>query len=460
MYRRSLFFCRGIQMSENIYPRCRFKVLKTKYVNSGEIIYLYTIVLKDVETDLVLAMTEYADYVLYKVPRDISIYASGEGDVYGVCDFLNYLFFDEKLVRRIGETTIKMAEAYINCYASGGRSEDGRIPERATIFFRRRAFSAFLETLAHYGFMDHIFVGDLVTRNEYRLPGSEEIRTRYSYKLPVRYRTRPTGEIQQLMRDLPLEIAQRFIDMAQVHDPELVFAIVLMMYVGLRGGDVCNIYRGIKDKHKGILTTTISYTGADGSEQHKAESIEICLLHEYALRSDGKRQGEIKCERIQPVFEPFLETIMHFYNYHMRLIKDKPCETIDGIRPMFLSKNKDAKTGVYMAMTISGLRDRINSLYQKHVLPSCKNDPNPNLARYYLQMQQGHTWGKHAFRHYYTVLLLYCGVDDANMLKVLRGDGSIKSAQTYIRNKGVLLDQYKQVLQHIGDMILPKEVTG
>ena len=46
------------------------------------------------------------------------------------------------------------------------------------------------------------------------------------------------------------------------------------------------------------------------------------------------------------------------------------------------------------------------------------------------------------------------------MLKVYRGDKSIKSAQTYIRNKGVLLDLYKQTLQHIGDMILPKEVTG
>lgn len=444
-------------MSKNNISQYRFKVIKTKGVCQGEVIYIYTIVLKDTKTDLIVTITEFADYILYKVPRDISIFASCENDVYGVCDFLNYLFFDERLVRCIGETTIKMAEAYIDCYASGGRSEDGRIPERATIFVRRRAISAFLETLAHYGFMDHIFVGDLISRHEYIDHGTQERRTGYSYTLPVRYRTRPTGEIQQLMRDMPLEIAQRCIDMALVHDPELVFPIVLMMYVGLRGGDVCKIYRGIKGKYQGILTTSISYTGADGTKKYKTDSMEIYLLHEYDLRSDDVRQGEIKCERVQPVFKPFLEVIMRFYAYHMQLIKDKPCETIDGIRPMFLSKNKDAKTGVYMAMTISGLRDRINSLYQKHVLPSCKNDPNPYLARYYLQMQQKHTWGKHAFRHYYTVLLLYCGVDDANMLKVLRGDRSIKSAKTYIRNKGVLLDLYKQTLQHIGDMILPKE---
>lgn len=447
-------------MSKNNISQYRFKVIKTKGVCQGEVIYIYTIVLKDTKTDLIVTITEFADYILYKVPRDISIFASCENDVYGVCDFLNYLFFDERLVRCIGETTIKMAEAYLDCYASGGRSEDGRIPERATIFFRRRAISAFLETLAHYGFMDHIFVGDLISRHEYIDHGTQERRTEYSYTLPVRYRTRPTGEIQQLMRDIPLEIAQRFIDMAQVHDPELVFAIVLMMYVGLRGGDVCKIYRGIKGKHQGILTTSISYTGADGTKKYKTDSMEIYLLHEYDLRSDDVRQGEIKCERAQPVFKPFVGTIMHFYNYHMQLIKDKPCETIEGIRPMFLSKNKDAKTGVYMAMTISGLRDRINNLYHKYVLPSCKDDANPRLSRYYLQMEQGHTWGKHAFRHYYTVLLLYCGVDDANMLKVYRGDKSIKSAQTYIRNKGVLLDLYKQTLQHIGDMILPKEVTG
>ena len=437
--------------------RYRFKVLKTKTTTRGEAIFIFTIVMKDMKVGTIAAMTDYADYILYKVPRDVSIYVSGENDVHGVCDFLNYLFFDEKCVRRIGETTAGMAEAYLDCYAGGLRSEDGGIPERATIRTRRRAISVFLETLAHYEYMDHLFVGDLITRHEYVVSGTEERKTGYTYTLPVRYRTRPTGEIQQLMRDMPLEIAQRFIDMALLHDPELVFPIVLMLYVGLRGGDICKIYRGIKGKHKGILTTSISYTGADGKKKYKTESMEIYLLHEYDLRSDGKRQGGIKCERVQPVFKPFLETIMYFYNYHMKLIKDKQCECVGDIRPMFLNKNKDRRTGVYMAMTISGLRDRINSLYQKYVLPSCEDDANPNLARYYLQMQQGHTWGKHAFRHYYTVLLLYCGVDDATMLKVYRGDRSIKSAQTYIRNKGVLLSLYKKTLEKIGDMILPKE---
>ena len=447
-------------MSKNNISQYRFKVIKTKGVCQGEFIYIYTIVLKDTKTDLIVTITEFADYILYKVPRDISIFASCENDVYGVCDFLNYLFFDERLVRCIGEMTMKMAEAYLDCYASGLRSADGKIPERAAIRARRRAISVFLEALAHYGFMDHIFVGDLISRHEYRLPGSEEIRAGYAYSLPVRYRTKPTGEIQQLMRDMPIEIAQRFIDMALLHDPELAFPIVLMMYVGLRGGDVCKVYRGIKDKYQGIVTTSISYNGADGVKKYKADSMEIRLLHEYDMRSDDVWQGGIKCERIQPVVKPFLDTIMHFYNEHIKLIKDKPCECIDGIRPLFLNKNRDAKTGVYRAMTVTGLRDRINTLYHKYVLPSCKDDANPNLARYYLQMQQGHTWGKHAFRHYYTVLLLYCGVDDANMLKVYRGDKSIKSAQTYIRNKGVLLDLYKQTLQHMGDMILPKPKEG
>ena len=434
-----------------------FMVLKTKYTISDEVIYLYSIVVKNMQTGLIVAMTDFADYILYKVPRDISVFTVGENDVYAVCDFLNYLFRTLS-VRRIGETTIEMAEDYLDCYAGGGRSADGKIPGRAAVRARRRAISIFLEALAYHGYMDHIFVGDLISRHEYTPRGTDGVRVGYSYKLNVRYRTRPTSEIQQLMRDMPLEIAQRFIDMARVHDPELVFPIVLMLYVGLRGGDVCKIYRGIKGKNQGILTTSISYTGADGTEKHKTDSMEICLLHEYKLRSHDVREGEIKRERIQPVFEHFVDTVMYFYNYHKKLIKEKPCETINGIRPMFLNRNKDSKTGVYMAMTISGLRDRINNLYHQYVLPSCKDDANPNLARYYLQMQQGHTWGKHAFRHYYTVLLLYCGVDDPVFLKIYRGDKSIKSAQTYIRNKGVLLSLYKDVLAHIGEMILPKEV--
>lgn len=447
-----------VQMAEeSSFTRFRFRVLKTKYINLGEVIYIYTIVVKDTQTGLIAAMTEFADYILYIVPNDISEYKFGEKDVYGVCDFLNYLFFDERSVRRIGETTAAMAEAYLDSYAAGLRSAGGEIPSRAAIRSRRQAICVFLETLAYYETMDHIFSGDLISKYEYMIPSTGEIRTRCRYNLNVRYRTRPTGEIQQLMRDMPLEIAQRFIDMAQVHDPELTFPIVLMMYAGLRGGEVCNVYRGIKDKDQGILTTGIKYIGADGKEKYEIDSMMICLLHEYTLRSDGIRQGEIKRERIQAVFVPFLGTIMRFYNYHIKLIKEKPCETIGGIRPMFLSKNKDSRTGVYMAMTLSGLRDRINTLYRKYVLPSCKDDADPNLARYYLQMQQGHTWGKHAFRHYFTVLLLFCGVDDPEMLKMYRGDKSLKSAQAYIRNKGVLLDLYKKTLEHIGAMILPKE---
>ena len=313
-----------------------------------------------------------------------------------------------------------------------------------------------METLAYHGISKHIKFGSLI----YHTEGFDQTtgsRRRYAnYNLKVRLRKQETGELKQLMRDMPLEIAQRFLDMAQVYDPELVFPIVLMMYAGLRGGEVCNVFRGVKDGHKGILISVISYEGAEGEEKQDPEAMQICLLREYSLRSDNAFQGKIKCERIQGVYSTFLKTILHFYRYHLSLIKDKPCETIGGIKPMFLNQRAE-KNGVYMAMTISGLRDRITSLYKNYVLPSCEKDPDPKLSLYYLQMQ-GHTWGKHTFRHYYTVLLLYYGVDDPILLKTLRGDRRIKSAERYLRDKGVLLNLYKVSLSRIGEMILPKEV--
>lgn len=434
--------------------RCRFRVRKTKHISYGEVIYTYAIVLADVHTGLIIAFTPFADYILYKVPRDVCVFRSGEKDIYAVCDFLNFLFIDERLVRNVSEITIRMAELYLEAVATALRSKDGDMPGNQTVRDHRRAISIFLETLACYGILKHIKFGSLIYQTECVVQGSDSKRVYTHYNLKVKLQKRDTGELKCLMRDMPLEIAQRFLDMALVHDPELVFPLVLMLYVGLRGGEVCNVFRGVKDGHTGVLVSTISYKGADGEEKQAPEAMQICLLREYSLRSDNVMQGRIKCERIQTVYSQFLETILHFYRYHLSLIEDKPCETIGGIRPMFLNL-KAEKNGIYMAMTVSGLRDRINTLYKNHVLPSCENDPDPKLSLYYLQMR-GHTWGKHAFRHYYTILLLYCGVDDPVFLKTLRGDRSIRSAETYIRNKGVLLELYKASLSRVGEMILPK----
>lgn len=167
------------------------------------------------------------------------------------------------------------------------------------------------------------------------------------------------------------------------------------------------------------------------------------------MRGDLKDVGRIKKERRQSLYGPFLEIVMKYYNEHLKLIKDMPCE---GTMPMFLNRNKDRAAGVYRAMTTDSYRKRIQRLYRNHVLPACQDHEKPELADYFIQMQ-GRTWGAHAFRHWFTVALILNGVDDIVQIMDLRGDSNPSSARTYLANKGVLMEKYRKAAEQLGMMI-------
>ena len=451
-------------MKNNIKKtRCRFSTYRTSHVTeNGEVLQILSIVLKDIFTGIIFLVTDLADYLLYTGERDTSVFEAGERDVVAVCSFLNYIFIenhDRYRISSVAEITAEMAQEYLFDYA-GSQMANGRYPSTSSVRSKRAALSLWLEALAKSGRNRKIRSGELISvRTSISQFGS--IRTCNHYRLKIKCFSRETGELQQLWRDMPLEIAERFVSLALIHDPELVFAIVLMMYVGLRGGEVCNVYRGIADGREGVLISSFSTSGSDGSRIIEANSMEICLMHEYPLRSDGKRIGGIKKERVQPVFDPCLKIVVRAYREHLQLIKNKPCERIavgrNTILPMFLNRQLDRKTGYYPAMTKSGLAARVKSLFFNHVLPSCKNDPSIELQRFYREIQD-HTWGEHAFRHYYTILLIACGVNDAVILKTMRGDKNPRSAETYLKNKGLIMKLYKDAVKRFADMILGGEI--
>ena len=66
---------------------------------------------------------------------------------------------------------------------------------------------------------------------------------------------------------------------------------------------------------------------------------------------------------------------------------------------------------------------------------------------------RNHSWGPHSFRHWFTVFLLYCGVDDVARLKDLRGDRSDDAAESYLKRKGVLMSIYRKSIDKLGIMI-------
>ena len=153
------------------------------------------------------------------------------------------------------------------------------------------------------------------------------------------------------------------------------------------------------------------------------------------------------------IYGPFVNIVYKYYLKHLDLIKDKNCEDT---KPLILCKNKNRQTGLYYGQTKYNYCSRLKKLFFNYVLPSCENDQNPDLAIFYLNMQS-HSWGPHAFRHWYTVYLIFCGVDDVAELMALRGDKNPNSAAEYIKNKGVILQTYEKSLQKLGKMISTPE---
>ena len=412
--------------------------------------YFYSIVLRNKATGIIVWFTDYADYAMYLMNERIDIHSGHISYLYAVTQMLNFILisgYAKYRITSIGDITKPMLKDFMLAYAST-KLPSGHFPSKQSVQEKRNGICVFLEN--ELADKPHIF--RYLHRGQFiklfAAPKADGYGAAYfcKYKLAAKVFGDDNGELQQLMRDMPLQLKDRFIRMAEIYDPELVFAIVLQLYGGLREGEICNVSREQGIYSPGIIVRMVgdNLTGA-----RKCVSFEIDLRHEYQLRSDHKRLGEIKKERFVGIYGPFTETVYKAYRQHLDLTSKK---TTEEFAPMFLNKNPNKKNGVYMAMTISGYRERIRKLFFNHVLPSCQHDLDPDLAMFYAIMQQ-HTFGAHAFRHWFTVFLIYSGVDDIETLMTLRGDSSPLSAQTYLKRKGVLMREYKESLSAWGNEI-------
>ena len=427
---------------------CRFSVYKVSYSEAGRLIVRHVIVLKDTENNLIIKFTDFADYVLYRVARDDYAFRNDIGSLYSICDFLNYVFFEHYeryKITSVFQLEKKMFQDYLDDYSTKtvGKSSP-HFPTREAIASKRAAISLFGEMLCHYhkSEMKHLKRGQLI-KTQHITDTRNKSKSYYNYLLKFRYYGNQVKELQQLDRDMPLNLADRIVKMAEIYDPELCFPIVLQLYGGLRDSEVCNVRRKESPLGPGIITTTYTMPSKTGGTELVPTSFQIDLRTEYNLRSDYRSVGDIKRHRWCNIYGPFVKTVYRYYKRHLGLIESKKCEET---MPLFLNKNKSRENGTYMAMCSSDYRRRVISLFTNRVLPSLKNDTDPDLSNYYYRMQT-HTWGLHAFRHWFTVYLIVCGVDDVVQLRDLRGDSEgSDAAETYIRRKGILLKTYNSSL--------------
>lgn len=91
--------------------------------------------LKDDLTGLIIKVTDFADYVLYRTMEDMNAYRTNESALYAICQFLNYVFFEhyEKYqITSIYDLNRNMFQEFILDYCST-RKPDGSYPGKEKV---------------------------------------------------------------------------------------------------------------------------------------------------------------------------------------------------------------------------------------------------------------------------------------------------------------------------------------
>lgn len=405
----------------------------------------HMIVIRKKNPKCIVRFTRYEDLLIYRRNKDFSAWSGNSSELRCICQFLQYVLIDnysKYRIRDVSDITKEMIEQWIWEYASTPL-KNGEFPRNDNVILHRNAVCQFIWLLCDKGKMNHIKKRDvLIHHNVERRTEDGYLTTPQKtaeYMIPVRFYDTDTG-LRQLNRDMPEKIIPMFIKTAEVYDPELTFAIVASAYIGFRPGEVCNMRRRDSKYGPGLILTL---------DEGEVTAIQFDLHKEFALRTDGKSTGGVKRERFQEVFGCFVGVVNYYYEKHLKLIKDKPC---DSSMPMFLNKCIDKDAGIYQAMTKSGYRRRIKRIYQK-VLEQCKNSNDKELNRFYDKMTaMNYSWGPHSFRHWYTVRLIQYGCDQI-MLKDFRGDKQVASAEDYIKEKGVLRKEFQNKSHELGKLI-------
>ena len=360
--------------------------------------------------------------------------------MYSVASFLNFALidnYDRYQITQIEELTIEMLKDYLNWYSLTHTTNKGVTPSQSCVKAKRNQISDFLVNLCAKYKLKHINKEMLVAEFYVLNPKTSYKERSKKYLISVKYRDASNG-YRFLYRDMPLEIVERFIKEAKLHDKELVFPIALMAYAGLRIGEVVNIRREESCFGPNLIFTRI--------DDDYCTSLAIDLTKELTLRGDGIRVGKIKKERYQNVCPAFVHALGKYLNYHRAITRGKPLEKY---APMFVSKNISGN--VFRAITKEALTSRIKKLFFNYVLPSLKNDANPKFQIFYESMQ-GHTWGPHSFRHWFSVVLVLMGFDEAQLMS-FRGDKSIDSSRAYLTQKGELQMLYENANEILGEII-------
>lgn len=381
-----------------------------------------------IEVRKIVLLDEYKTLLQY---TDLDQFAHNFGKhplVYGIepaynyeypCVALNYIYSHYD-VSSVAEITEDMVKEFFTAFPTR-RGKNGDFVGEQTLFRCCYAVSHFFanirESLQEGGWQDYLLKKTVQKKD--RIRAYEDYFPKYTM---TKYQCKRT----ELLRDIPLSVIPRLYNLAMIHDPMIAFAIVAGYTAGLRGGELVNLRQPGSPVS---LNDGITFWPNVGMP----DRIYIDLSTEFLLRSDEVLVGKIKKERTVEIYKDYIPEFMSAYLTHMEYLKTIHCEK--EFMPMFVGRNGKA-------MTVRTLRNRFSALVMDYLRPELLASDDPNdVALGNLLMTR--SLGLHVLRHCFTVrLVLDSG--NTNVIKYYRGDSSPESADTYIRNKSLLVEQARK----------------
>jgi integrase len=229
------------------------------------------------------------------------------------------------------------------------------------------------------------------------------------------------GSPKNAFRELPTKAFTILLSLAFRYAPDIVFALCLQAFAGLRAGEAMNVRQEGSPLGNGLIMTYV---------ESEVRKIEIDLTKELPLRSDGVICGKIKKERRQCVYPPFIKAFITAYEHHKVFLAGKSYEP--DYCPMFINSKG-------LAMTYDDYYRRFSMLVDNHFRPTLLENDDPE-CRIYGQLLYENKLGSHSLRHWYSVQLVLYGEDIAQ-IQYWRGDKSPESAFGYLQNKGDLVKE-------------------
>ncbi|MET0018268.1 hypothetical protein [Oscillibacter sp.] len=422
---------------------CAFKPYPFAWINETGKRYEISLVVLTKE-DQIVKMTTLHNYIGDKKRTKLK-YKQNSDDVRRICNFLNYVLFDNHWLyntSNIADIPFSAVKSYISDYSSI-RTRFGYYPSAQSVEKERNAVCLFMANISQYrkDKKQHYYAKQIQgysLQNNSVIPVSKwHENFIWNYEIQAEYVENTKNKI---IRDIPQDAIHVILKWIRLKAPDLYFAVILQLCAGLREGEVVNIRRATSCYYGGI-----QYTKENG----QLTSFQVDLTSEYQLRSDGKAVGNIKRHRRQCVYPPLLLIVQKAYENHLKIVDDSSLETE---KPMFANTYTDKTIHKKLALQKQSYCNRIERIVEKYVIPELLKSNNIELHAFALSVNEN-GWGLHAFRHWYTVQLVLNG-EDANSIAFFRGDSSTKTAFWYIQNKGELLKRYTKVNDQISNELL------